>query len=964
VISGMKIRSLILLFSIAVFVFLGANTLAQDYSWLGNKDLPYKKTQETFIPKGSDTPAEYANTYSQPNCTNMQFTVKPGRYFISSKLVIQNEIVKDVCAVEVGGGFYGNGYYLKHGTNVAGKVHTTLSGHSPYIVPLERSNSFIEFDYRNPNYYVRIVNNGWQTAEPDGSWWSGELKYTLTSHTSTIATKNNGQAVKFRAQGHSVASNNRWLVAEAPNDGVYRIDLQNGQAKKFMGKLLDGVSLPLIDTAVSNDGNNVAVASGRMTFFNLYDLNNCNNVGICQFRDIRAYLRTKENFSSAYKLSFKGQNLRFVGVFDINTDGRSLAYYTVAPPGQDVDTHKLDYLALGDSFASGEGAYSYYPYTNNDSNKCHVSTISYPFLINGNGLENVKSIACSGAKTKDVMTTDLEEYITKEPQDRSMLTADFNRFILDNYRPGSRGQLTFVSEYRPKIVTISMIGNDIGFGGIVTRCVGAPDICYPQPRDKLKLVGIINSQYFNAVHMFDQIKRNVAEDGLVYVIGYPQVAKPYGNCAANVGLNNHEIIFANNLISYLNRTIEMAATQAGVRFISTEDAFEGYRMCETESHSVAVNGLDGIDVELFSEWNGVPYLKGLKGLGATSESYHPNQLGHMLYATTIDLKTNGFTLAMPEKKAGNPWIKDEKMEKLLDGEIEYGIINNKYQDDMAADLLFKDIGLDINIDGQENNLAPSSEFNAVLYSEPTQIGSIISNGFGDVTKSLDLPGHLPVGYHTLSLTGSNVLGEQVEFSKIVYVAESPEDFDGDGIKNEDEKCLLVEPAGVDADQDGKDDACDGFIDQPPAPAEPPIDVGDVDTPDVTNNTKDLPPSESRPQWLLDLEADIQASNTQTTAPSQPQGPTVANTPNTAAISTAIVNNASQTTVSGANDAAPNQPETSSATQVRGVENTNTKAATKPAQSNPPTWAPALVIALFTLTISYIIYHKFTTQKKG
>src|SRR5690606_18188025 len=64
---------------------------------------------------------------------------------------------------------------------------------------------------------------------------------------------------------------------------------------------------------------------------------------------------------------------------------------------------------------------------------------------------------------------------------------------------------------------------------------------------------------------------------------------------------------------------------------------------------------------------------------------------------------------------------------------------------------------------------------------------------------------------------------------------SEDDYDGDGIPNEDEQCLIVQPAGVDYDQDGIDDACDPEITEPPAPTDttPHLVIG---TPDPEPNT--------------------------------------------------------------------------------------------------------------------------------
>ena len=57
----------------------------------------------------------------------------------------------------------------------------------------------------------------------------------------------------------------------------------------------------------------------------------------------------------------------------------------------------------------------------------------------------------------------------------------------------------------------------------------------------------------------------------------------------------------------------------------------------------------------------------------------------------------------------------------------------------------------------------------------------------------------------------NVFGEPAEYYKDVIIYGPEGDLDGDGIADTQDPCLFVEPAGVDADRDGRDDACDMFI---------------------------------------------------------------------------------------------------------------------------------------------------------
>jgi lysophospholipase L1-like esterase len=115
------------------------------------------------------------------------------------------------------------------------------------------------------------------------------------------------------------------------------------------------------------------------------------------------------------------------------------------------------YVALGDSYSAGEGAGNYYPGTFGPSGDgCDRSRNAYPVLVakhlgapfNGEpGIEEPFA-ACSGATTVDLT----EPFKKEAPQ-------------LHHLGPAT------------KVVTISIGGNDAGFGPIVTFCLQNPREC-------------------------------------------------------------------------------------------------------------------------------------------------------------------------------------------------------------------------------------------------------------------------------------------------------------------------------------------------------------------------------------------------------------------------------------------------------------------------------------------------------
>src|SRR3546814_11868053 len=137
----------------------------------------------------------------------------------------------------------------------------------------------------------------------------------------------------------------------------------------------------------------------------------------------------------------------------------------------------LEYLASVDSFTSGEvetESRNYLARTDDEFEKCHGSSKSYPFLLAGLlSLSSVRNVACSGAKMTDIFTgvgyrgqggrlgsigLRLSESDTLNEQTRA----------LDSFHPGAIAQARFVERSEPRLITRSE-ERRVGKGG-VSRC--------------------------------------------------------------------------------------------------------------------------------------------------------------------------------------------------------------------------------------------------------------------------------------------------------------------------------------------------------------------------------------------------------------------------------------------------------------------------------------------------------------
>ena len=131
-----------------------------------------------------------------------------------------------------------------------------------------------------------------------------------------------------------------------------------------------------------------------------------------------------------------------------------------------------------------------------------------------------------------------------------------------------------------------MGGNDIGFTDRLKSCLG-PHTCYDTYEKRLEYVEEVNGKFNTLVNTYKKIKNAGPPNMRLYVVGYPEIAKPNGDCALNVRFNNEEVEFAQLAVEYLNTIVERAASKAGVFYVDNHDAFYGHRMCEASGASVA-----------------------------------------------------------------------------------------------------------------------------------------------------------------------------------------------------------------------------------------------------------------------------------------------------------------------------------------------------------------------------------------
>jgi lysophospholipase L1-like esterase len=455
-------------------------------------------------------------------------------------------------------------------------------------------------------------------------------------------------------------------------------------------------------------------------------------------------------------------------------------FYMYAPGTWRPDNR---YIALGDSYSSGEGAGNYYAGTDlRNLNMCHLSKKSYPFLLK-NDLsitQSLKSVACSGAKIHNVYSLnsssdnpEVDEWATNQ---FSMTRRDIQ---LDDWTPGRYQQISYFEKYyQPGIVTVGIGGNDMGFGSIVEQCVD-PRIrktCFEDERDRAFLIEVINEQEPKLIELYEAIKQKAALGARVYAIGYPEVVKPNGDCGVNVLLNASEIDFVESITRYMNAVIKSAASKAGVRYITLAKSLHHYRLCE--GHLSAMNGAT------LTNWSQRRYI--------SPESYHPNSFGHELFADEIKELTNDFELDNPRPSGESYMPTASQMVAAGLFASEQSLLKYQgqlfYYQPLQDRVLAKGDTQNVSLLGSAYGLLANSPFQVWLNSDPVHLGNYATDSSGNLSFNLSVPATVPTGFHTLRIIGKGSDTTDREVRAILYVAHSYEDWDGDGVLNSNQVC--------------------------------------------------------------------------------------------------------------------------------------------------------------------------------
>jgi lysophospholipase L1-like esterase len=197
-----------------------------------------------------------------------------------------------------------------------------------------------------------------------------------------------------------------------------------------------------------------------------------------------------------------------------------------------------NYVALGDSYASGLGAGSYI----SDGTSCSRSTNAAAYLWkNANSPSSFTFAACSGATTSDVLNS----------------------------------QLASVNS-GTTLVSLIIGGNDVGFASTMEACViwGTSTCVSDVNADEAQAKSVLPGRFDNVL---SSIKAKAPSARIVFM-DYPDFYDL--NVSFCVGLSSTSHAKIDEGINVLDSLIQQAAARNGAVFADARSAFSGHELCD------------------------------------------------------------------------------------------------------------------------------------------------------------------------------------------------------------------------------------------------------------------------------------------------------------------------------------------------------------------------------------------------
>ncbi len=230
----------------------------------------------------------------------------------------------------------------------------------------------------------------------------------------------------------------------------------------------------------------------------------------------------------------------------------------------------VPYVALGDSYSSGEGAGRYDKTRDKQEALCHRSAGAWPRLLaarsaklslaNAPRLKLQKLAACSGAESP------------------ALLKDGYRNQVAQKDELGLAGA---------RFVTLTIGGNDVGFGPTLRKCFISS--CLSDRKQQFSEARArVQSLATRLPKIYEAIAGELVDRQRLVVVGYPDLF-PEDNETCG-WLSDTELRRLNILEQDLEQALQRATTAADVRYVSVFFTTAGHQMCTRDSRFVDISG--------------------------------------------------------------------------------------------------------------------------------------------------------------------------------------------------------------------------------------------------------------------------------------------------------------------------------------------------------------------------------------
>lgn len=271
-------------------------------------------------------------------------------------------------------------------------------------------------------------------------------------------------------------------------------------------------------------------------------------------------------------------------------------------------------VSLGDSAASGEGARSYEPGTDQTGvNQCHRSTVSYIHRTNIPGIDETINLACSGADTANLRIGGSGQWNESNQADQLAQVA---------------------GTHNVELVTVQVGANDEpGFADTVLECVIRWAVAFgPGCRDTIGAewpdrVAAMKPKAVDAVQDVREVMAGAGYADSDYDLVIVSYASPvtenmsFGHAFEGCPIRKADAHWGRTVATTLLRdALSDVAAQTGARFLDLSQATDGHEACN-RSVSSSQEWVRPLTVRLWQLLYGIDSH-------LVQESFHPNARGH------------------------------------------------------------------------------------------------------------------------------------------------------------------------------------------------------------------------------------------------------------------------------------------------------------------------------------------------